>query len=182
MSFAASVFATAALATVGLTASTGTLPLSGVAGSAYSGSFSCRNTGTETVTNVNCSVAGLPAWANVGACSPAVPVASLPSAPPGLAGIFDTIRCAVSGTPTSAETFGVTITATGDGVSSVFTRTVRIYSTPTAQTVFANFPIAMVGQPYSGSYACWAEGTSADQLGVRYDRPACMGHKNLHSG
>jgi hypothetical protein len=158
---AAAGAAASAAATVSLQASTGTVPLSGVVGTSYSGSFQCRNSGTEDVTKVTCSVAGLPSWATQGACSPAVPVASLPAAPPGLAGYFDTIRCPVTGTPTSTGIFTLTVTAVGDGANNVNTRSVHIFSTPTALEVSLDLPPALAGQTYSGSVVCSTVGTTA---------------------
>ncbi len=135
--------AATATATVGLTASVGTVPLSGVVGATYSGSFQCSNSGTEPVTNVTCVATGLPSWASVATCSPSVSVASLPVAPPGLAGIFDTIRCPVTGAPTGTGPFTLTVTAIGDGVTHVTTRSVRIYSTATAMDATLNLPPAL---------------------------------------
>ena len=127
----------------------------------FAGSFQCSNSGTESVSNVTCSVTGLPSWVTVGACSPSVPVASLPVAPPGLAGIVDTIRCPVTGTPTGTGLFTFTVTAVGDGATQVHSRSVRIYSTPTALEVSLNLPPALVGQAYSGNFARSTDGTTA---------------------
>jgi len=150
-----------AAATVSLTASLGTLPSSGVIGTAFSGSFQCMNSGTESVANVTCAVAGLPNWASVGACSPSVPVASLPVAPPGLAGIVDTIRCSVTGMPTATGVFTLTVTASGDGTTHVASRSIHIFSTPTALNVSLTLPPALVGQAYSGNVVCSTVGTVA---------------------
>ncbi len=153
--------AATAMATVGLTASLGTVPLTGVVGNAYSGSFQCSNSGTEPVNNVTCSVAGLPSWASVGACSRSNPVAFLPVAPPGLAGIVDTIRCPVTGTPNGTGLFTISVTASGDGAINVSTESVRIFSVPTALDVSLGLPPALVGQAYSSSFACTTIGTIA---------------------
>lgn len=45
------------------------LPLSGKKGDAYTGSFQCTNSGTAAMANASCTVTGLPAGVQIGACT-----------------------------------------------------------------------------------------------------------------
>ena len=152
------VFSKAATAISEVRAASGTLPLSVVVGFPYSGYFACVNTGDVALTNVNCTIAGLPSWATVGTCTPPTPVAMLPV---GSIATNNTIRCPVAGTPPAVGEFNVTVTATGDGVSNTSISTIRVYAVPTALSVQLNFPVGAIGQPYNGSYACWTQGSTA---------------------
>ena len=160
LSFVAFVcaFSKTATAIAEIRAASSTLPLSVVAGVPYSGQFVCINTGDVALTNVNCTIAGLPSWATVGTCMPPAPVATLPV---GSIATNNTIRCPVAGTPPTVGEFNVTVTAKGDGVSNTSISTIRVYAVPTALSVQLNLPVGAIGQPYNGSYACWTQGPTA---------------------
>ena len=91
------------------------LPATATAGTAYSGSFTCTNSGNAAATaGTSCSVSGLPAGVTQGACTIS------PSAAAWTAGasvpVGQTVTCPVSGTPTAAGTATIagTTGATGD--------------------------------------------------------------------
>ena len=158
---AALLIAPTAQAVVSLVATTDTLPLAVVVGTSYSGRFSCFNDGTEAIANANCTVSGLPAWATVGACSPPVPVASLPAPPSGLIRIVGSITCPVTGTPTSSGMFSIAVNGSGTGVSSTAQANLRVFAVPTELIASINLNPGVVGQSYSGAFTCDSAGTTA---------------------
>lgn len=153
-----SLFSSVAVASIDIRASSGTLPLSVVAGAPYSGQFACVNNGDVAITNVNCTISGLSSWATVGTCSPPTPVGILPV---GSIATNNTIRCPVTGLPPATGEFNVTITATGDGVSNTSIATIRVYAVATALSVEVDLRVGVVGQPYNGAFVCWAQGPTA---------------------
>ncbi len=90
------------------------LPATATVGVAYSGSFTCTNSGTAAASaGTTCTVSGLPAGVSVGSCT-------VPTSTPWVAGnavaVGQVVTCTVSGTPTTAGSVTVTGTtgATGD--------------------------------------------------------------------
>ncbi len=113
----------------------GGLPTTAVAGSPYSGTFSCSNVGTAAATaNTSCSVTGLPGTVAVQACTIS------PSAAPWSAGapipVGQTVTCSVSGNPGGAGNVSMSGTtgATGDANTSNNTAVLGVsISVPSAE-------------------------------------------------
>lgn len=88
------------------------LPTAASPGVPYSGTVQCSSVPTlDIALNATCSVTGLPAGLTLGTCTPATPVAALPSG--------GTISCPVIGTPTIVGV--VTVTATTGASNERFT-------------------------------------------------------------
>lgn len=126
------------------------LPTTASIGVAYSGSFTCTNGASPSVTAAaaTCAVAGLPAGLTT-SCSPTPPTSVAPSG---------VITCTVSGTPTATGTVSVSGTtgATNDSNSGNNSATTSIAVTGSDMSVdLSGLPTsASIGVPYSGTIKC----------------------------
>ncbi|MBF5003684.1 IPTL-CTERM sorting domain-containing protein [Diaphorobacter caeni] len=147
------------------------LPVSGVIGKPYAGSFTCTNVGSVAATSgTTCTVAGLPPGVSQGACaiSPNAAAWSAGSAVPG----GEVVTCEVGGNVNAmsrATVVGHT-SATGDTNASNDTATLLLALVPAAPNLVVNvsgLPASgVVGRPYKGSFTCSNIGTADATTGT----------------
>jgi uncharacterized repeat protein (TIGR01451 family) len=124
------------------------LPVTGIIGVPYSGSYTCANgpAPAATATGVTCNVPSLPAGLTA-VCAPTTPATLAPGA---------SITCTVTGTPTTVANYPLTGTAASinDPVGSTATTAVNITGSDIAPDLSGLPATATVGVPYSGTVLC----------------------------
>ena len=105
--------------------SLGGLPTSVMAGSAYTGTFTCTNSGNADATaGTSCSVSGLPTGITQGACTISPSGAAWTAGAP--VPVSQTVTCSVSGTPSTSGTATVTGSTGATGDNNTASTTINV--------------------------------------------------------
>ncbi len=135
------------------------MPPTAVAGTPYTGSFTCTNDSNLSAAgdapNASCDITNLPAGLVVSGCtiSPSNTVWTQPATIPA----DETVTCDVTGTPTSSGAFTATVTANATNNSNSTSNSASAPITISASDMVAASSLpasAAIGAPYSGSFTC----------------------------
>jgi hypothetical protein len=148
-----------------LTADTSGMPTTAVAGTPYTGSFTCANTSTPSASGnaptASCDITNLPAGLAVSQCT--ITPSGVVWVQPANIPTGETVTCDVTGTPTTTGTFPATVTTNASNNSNstgnVANTTITIGSlSTTLSNLIANTSgmptTAVAGTPYTGSFTC----------------------------
>ena len=91
------------------------LPLTATVGTAYSGTYTCANSGASSAANASCDAANLPAGVSVTGCTtPHIPSGTDLWTQPASVLTGQTVTCSVAGTPSASGTANVVVTTDAD--------------------------------------------------------------------
>ncbi len=142
-----------------LIANTSGMPTSAVAGTPYTGSFTCANSSNLSAAgdapNASCDIANLPAGLAVSQCT--VTPSSLVWTQPANIPAGETVTCDVTGTPTATGTFIATVTTDSSNNSNSTTNhaDATIAASAADMVAASSLPASgAIGAPYSGSFTC----------------------------
>jgi len=141
-----------------LTANTSSMPATAVVGTAYTGHFTCANSGAGNAPTASCDITNLPAGLAVSGCTitPSNVVWTQPATIPA----NQTVTCDVTGTPTTSGSFTAIVTTDASNNSNSTTNHADAPITvipvnPADMVAASSLPTSgSVYSPYTGSFTC----------------------------
>ena len=138
-----------------LTANTSGMPTIAIAGTAYTGSFTCANSGAGGAPTASCDITNLPAGLAVSQCT--ITPSGLVWTQPADIPANQTVTCDVSGTPSTTGSFTATVTTDSSNNANSTTNHADAIITVSAADMVATSSLpttATVGIAYTGSFTC----------------------------